>query len=274
MAKKRKKVGLVLSSGAIRGLAHVGVIKELVKAGIPIDYIAGTSIGAWVGACFASNQNTETLEDQTLGYRKKKFLAFLEPTLKGGLVKGKKMQKLLIEFLGDITFEDLHVPLTVVATDMIASSAYYMKQGPLIPALRASMSIPILFQPVEMNGTLLLDGGLTNPLPVQAVRDMGADIVIAVNVEERPIDLAVSKKDLKSVTFTGKHAFDIVRYHLVEHSREEADILIEPRFPVRGGIQNWKDYFLEGKDKEYMSAGARAVTPLIPKIQALLEGKK
>lgn len=209
-SEPRPKIGLVLPGGGAHGLAHIGVIKELERLNIPIDYISGTSMGALVGGLYASGLSSEEIEnfvshvdwDQTftddhsrhyLSFRRKQdqFHFFLKGELgygngrfrlPTGLVLGQQ-QALMLKGMtlpsSDIhRFDDLPTPFRAVATDAVSGEEVVLKQGDLSAALRASMSVPGIFAPVEIDGRKLVDGGVTNNTPIDVVRDMGADIVI------------------------------------------------------------------------------------------------
>jgi NTE family protein len=181
--KRRKKIGLALSGGAARGLAHVGVFDVLLQEGIAIDMIAGTSAGAVMGAIYASGQNANKMIEHALDSRWKQ-IPMIDPSFpKTGFIKGKKIMKLLSSFLGgDINFADLKIPFACVATDIDTGEEVVISSGSVPDALRASISIPGIFTLVKREGRYLVDGGLTTPVPVNVVRRMGADFVIAVNV--------------------------------------------------------------------------------------------
>jgi NTE family protein len=179
-----KKVGLALSGGAARGLAHVGVLRILQKEGIPIDMIAGTSAGAVAGAAYAWSLDTARMTREILDGRWRKTTPMLDPWFPtSGFIKGKKIKELIVEYLGgNIKFKDLKIPFACVATDIDTGEEVVIDSGSVPDALRASMSIPGIFRVVKHEGRYLVDGGLTTPLPVRVVRQMGADFVIAVNV--------------------------------------------------------------------------------------------
>ena len=181
--ESRKKVGLALGSGGVRGLAHIGVLKALLKHNIPIDYLAGSSIGAWVAAHFSLYGDIAKTEDFTVGKKKEKFLSFLEPNMSGGLVKGEKIEMLLDEWLGGSSFSDLKIPLKIVATNIISGQKVIFTEGKLATVVRASMAVPGLFKPVIINNQSLVDGGISDPVPVDLLRESGAEIIIAVNLD-------------------------------------------------------------------------------------------
>jgi len=176
------KVGLALGSGSARGWAHIGVIRALAEAGIRVDYVAGTSIGALVGAAYASGE-IDTLEEVVLQIDWKKIVYFFDVVLpKSGLIDGKKVSVFIGNNVKKINIEDLPFPFCAVSTDMNTGNEVAMQDGDIIEAVRASISVPGIFTPVKKNGTILVDGGLVNPVPVSVARKMGADFVIAVDL--------------------------------------------------------------------------------------------
>jgi NTE family protein len=184
VGKRKRRIGLALSGGAARGLAHIGVLDVLHKHGIPIDMIAGTSAGAIMGAIYAAHQDTDRLLEYALDPAWKKFSSMSDPTLeRTGFIKGKKIQKLLTGFIGgDLDFADLKIPLACVATDIDTGEEIIINSGKVMDAVRASISLPGIFTVVKREGRYLVDGGLTTPVPIHVTRDMGADFIIAVNV--------------------------------------------------------------------------------------------
>ncbi len=182
MVKKQKRVGLALGGGSARGWAHVGVIKALTEAGIPIHCIAGTSIGSLVGGFYASG-SLDNLERFAKEMKWNTVLRYLDVKIpRQGLLEGKKILKFLRETLKIKRVENLSIPYCAVATDLVTGEEIRIRKGNLVEAIRASISIPGLFDPIKKQGRWLVDGGLVNPVPVNAVRAMGADIVIAVDL--------------------------------------------------------------------------------------------
>ncbi|PHR27683.1 MAG: patatin [Desulfotalea sp.] len=184
--ESRKKVGLVLGSGASRGWAHIGVIRALEEEGVHIDYIAGCSVGAYVGAIYASG-SLESLETFLLEKDGKKIFSYFDVVFpKSGLLNGSKRVQELFSMHTDVkTFADLNIPLMMVATDLEQGKVVILKSGNILSALRATMSYPGLFEPVRMGGRWLVDGGLVDPVPVGMARAMGAEVVIAVDLNSR-----------------------------------------------------------------------------------------
>lgn len=191
-----KKTGLALGSGSARGWAHIGVIRALAKLGIRVDCVAGTSIGAMVGAAYASGK-IDVLEDIVLQLDWKQILYFFDIVFpRSGLIDGKKVADFIRNHLGEIDIENLRIPFSSVSTELATGNEVTISSGDIIEAVRASISIPGIFTPVRKNGMILVDGGLVNPVPVSTVREMGADFVIAVDLSHH----IVSKKGIKKTS--------------------------------------------------------------------------
>ena len=189
LKREKSKTGLALGSGAARGLAHIGVLKALKEQNISIDMIAGSSMGALVGACYARNGDMTDLEEVVLNLDWRQLAQLLDPNLVllfKGVIHGKKVKELLKTIIGDVKFKDLKIPLAVVATDVNTGEEVVIKTGSVIDAVRASISIPAIFMPVKLNSRFLIDGGIVNPVPVKVVKDMDATFVIACNVIHKP----------------------------------------------------------------------------------------
>lgn len=182
MVKMGKRIGVALGSGSARGWSHIGVLQSLQEAGIPIDVACGASIGALV----AGSQAAGFLEPLNRWVRKLSWshiVGFMDMTIpRSGLVEGEKITGYLRESLADPKIEELAIPFIAVATDLKTGKEVWLKEGSLIDAVRASISLPGIFTPYAWNGQWLVDGGLVNPVPVSACRALGADIVIAVNL--------------------------------------------------------------------------------------------
>lgn len=182
--KKQLKIGLALGGGAARGWSHIGVIRALKKAGIPIHCIAGTSIGALIGGVYASGK-LDALEELALNMNWKQVMSYLDIAyLKNGLLDGKKVKKLLSSNFTKKRIQDTSIPFIAVTTDLDKGKEVQLKSGNLVEAIRASISIPGILTPVKYKNHYLVDGGLINPVPVNVVRQMGADIVIAVDLNK------------------------------------------------------------------------------------------
>ncbi|KKQ40814.1 MAG: Patatin [Candidatus Magasanikbacteria bacterium GW2011_GWA2_37_8] len=259
-----KTIGLALGSGGLKGLAHVGVIKVLEKNKIKISHIAGTSMGALVGAYYALYQNAVDLEMVALGGKWDKFLSLLAPTFKLGFVKGEKVEKLLNIWFGNKEFKDTKIPLRIIATDLVTGKEVVFSKGKIADAVRASVSIPMFFQPVKNSTQLLVDGGLCQPVPVKAVRDAGAKFVVAVNLDNYQVNkwFKPNQASLASITI---RSFDIVRHYLGHCSSAAADMIVEPRFNDND-LTVWKKYFISNTGKDSVLEGERAMKKQIKKL--------
>jgi NTE family protein len=182
-----KKTGFALSGGAARGLAHIGVLKVLDQHGICPDIIAGTSIGAVIGALYASGLKALEIEKLALGLDFKRIFSLVEISLPlTGLIHGKRVVALLESILGQTTFDQLKCDYACVTTDIMTGQQVILRDGSLVEALRATISIPGIFTPVLIDDRYLVDGGLVNEVPVSACRALGAEYVIGVNVIPDP----------------------------------------------------------------------------------------
>jgi NTE family protein len=269
---RKKKVGLALSGGAARGIAHIGVLQVLREENVPVDAVAGTSAGAVMGAIFASGQDTRRMVEQALDASWKKMAPLIDPSFpRNGLIKGRKITRLLSEFIGgDITFSDLRIPFACVATDINTGEEIVIDKGSVLEALRASISIPGIFTVVKREGRHLVDGGLTTPVPVNVVRRMGADFVIAVNVNPH-VSTRLGKSGQERVkAHKDPNIFQVMvqsiyitTYSLAQGSLSNADIVIEPDLEHIGAA----DFH---KAAELIEQGQQAARRAVPEIKRRL----
>jgi NTE family protein len=187
----RPKVGLALSGGGPRGLAHIGVLKVLEREGFPVDFLAGTSMGGVIAAGYAAGLSPDLMEQEALRMGQwRNLIALMDRSLpRLGLFEGQKVQEYLAGHLGDITFDELRIPLALVAVDLETGEEVVLRSGRVVDAVRATISLPGVFAPFRLDGHLLVDGAVLNNLPADVVREMGADIVIAVDVGIKLEDL-------------------------------------------------------------------------------------
>ncbi len=180
---RRPKIGIALGSGVARGWAHLGILRGLKRHGIEPDVVAGTSIGALVGAAHLAGY-ADTLEAWARSLTKVRLVTYLDfHAATGGLIGGRRLVERMKRYLGDLRIEDLPAPFIAIATDLASGHEVWLREGLLVDALRASFSLPGLFQPVTApDGRWLVDGALVNPVPVSACRAMGAQVTIAVNL--------------------------------------------------------------------------------------------
>jgi len=180
--KQSKKVGLALGSGSSRGWAHIGVLEALEEHHIPVHYLAGSSIGAYVAAIYAGG-GLDSLKQFALSMDWRKVLTYVDVVFpKSGFLDGKKVAELYRMHTSSETFSDLDIPLVIVATDLNTGEQVLLDSGNLVEAIRASISVPGILTPYRYKDRWLVDGGLVEPTPVQVVRNMGADVVIAVDL--------------------------------------------------------------------------------------------
>jgi NTE family protein len=252
-------VGLALAGGFARGIAHIGVLRVLRQAGIPIDCIAGTSVGALIGASYCAGATLEDMEKIGASTAFSDFGRWTPSWL--GLATNQRMEKYFARFTAIKTFEELRTPLAVATTDINAGVSVYYSHGPIMPAIRASCAYPGLFLPIQYDGRTLVDGFLTSPVPVEGALLLGADIVIAVYLE------AGSLEQPRTFTDVLSRAFNIVQRHSDLAWRTQADIVIEP--DVKPFV--WDDF---SKTPEMVAAGETAALAALPQIRAALRREK
>ena len=181
-AGARPRIGLALGGGSARGWAHIGVLRELEARGIPVDVIAGTSIGAVVGACAAAGKLDE-LESFALGLNRRRVLGLMDISFAGSaLIGGARLSRKLARDIGGLSIEALPMPFAAVATELGSGREVCLAAGDLVEAVRASYAMPGVFEPVRVGGRWLFDGAMSNPVPVSVCRALGADVVIAVSL--------------------------------------------------------------------------------------------
>lgn len=265
-ASEKRKIGLVLGSGGARGLAHIGVLKRLDELGFKPDCVVGTSIGALVGAVYSAG-NLASLEAlvETLDWRGLAQL-FVEVKLLGaGLIKGDKVMTLLKQrdMIGVHLMKSLKVPFAAIATELYTEKSVALRDGNPVDAVRASIAVPGIFTPHRIGGRTFVDGGLTNPLPVEIAREMGAEVVIAVDVNlmrgkaaEAPEKPGVFDVLMRSIRLLENE----VTRHILERSAPE--VLIQPAV----GHYQLMD-FIEGRAG--IQAGYEAADAAVPELRRL-----
>lgn len=210
----KRRIGLALGSGMARGWAHIGVIRALRRLGFEFDIVTGCSIGALVGGLYLADK-LDVLEAWALSLNKLKIVRFLDLKIRsGGLIGGHRLVDEIRHYIGTLKVEDLPLPYAAVATDLVTGHEIWLQRGGLAEAMRASFSLPGVFPPVRHEGRWLLDGALVNPLPVSTCRALGADMVIAVNINADIIG-KVRRPGSDIPTAAG---FDLM--HLIESTKE------------------------------------------------------
>jgi NTE family protein len=257
--RERPRVGLALAGGFARGIAHLGVLRVLREAGIPIDCVAGTSVGALIAVGYCAGASLEDMAEVGATTSFTDFGRWTPSWL--GLATNQRMEKYLSRFTPVKTFEELKTPLAIAATDINAGVSVYYSHGEIAPPLRASCAYPGLFVPIQFEGRTLVDGFLTAPVPVEGTLLLGADVVIAVYLEAGNIEQPRTFTDVLS------RAFNIVQQHSDLTWRTQADLIIEP--DVKPFV--WDDFT---KTPEMIAAGEAAALAALPDIRALLRGEK
>jgi len=255
------KVGLALGGGGPKGLAHIGVIKVLLRHGVNFDIIAGTSIGALIGGAYTVLGSIEKVEEIALSTDMKDVLSVLfDPTLRLGLVKGKKVKKFIIEKIGDPLIENLKPKFYAVATDLNTGEPIVFEKGSFADAVRASISIPFVFQLVKYGNTFLADGGLSQNVPVEIIKRRGANVVIAVNLvgklSESFYGFLKSPVGLYKIA---DESINILQYNLSKENCRRADFVISPDVISVGWDSFWKP-------KDVIKEGEKAARKALPDI--------
>jgi NTE family protein len=253
-------IGLALGSGGARGLAHIGVIQVLEEHGISIDVVAGSSIGALVGALYGSGNDGEALHRIASDATLLKIMPLFDPSLRHGFLGGTKLERLIKKFVGGRRVEDCRIPLAVIATDLRSGEVVIFREGDLASVVRASISVPWVFRPVKVDGRLLADGGLSMPVPAEPVRDIGADVVIAVDLDwERPLSDRYDVQE-PGAREMGNTSLALLRRHLAAQDARYADVVVRPRF---GREVRWDGFLdpeeLVGRGQEAMAAEMTAL---------------
>jgi NTE family protein len=257
--RERPRVGLALAGGFARGIAHLGVLRVLREAGIPIDCVAGTSVGALIAVGYCAGASLDAMADVGAATSFTDFGRWTPSWL--GLATNQRMEKYLARYTPVKTFEELKTPLAIATTDINAGVSVFYSHGAIAPPLRASCAYPGLFVPIQFEGRTLVDGFLTAPVPVEGTLLLGADVVIAVYLEAGTVEQPRTFTDVLS------RAFNIVQRHSDLSWRTQADVIIEP--DVRTFV--WDDF---SKTPEMIAAGEAAALAALPQIRAVLRGEK
>ncbi len=219
---EKAKVALVLGAGSARGLAHIGVLQVLTEQKINFDFIVGSSMGAMIGSIYAAGTDLYLLEKMFDQMDSRLLLDVNMPKM--GFIGGEKVKTFLDLLTKRRTFSELNLPVYAIATDLISGKQVVLAEGPVTDAVRASISIPGIFKPVHKDGMVLVDGAVSDRLPLETARQFGADIIIAVDVSFGP-DKEVKIQNTLDVIMT---SLDIMQKQQFELIMPQADILIQP----------------------------------------------
>jgi len=217
---ERPKIGLALGSGAAKGYAHIGVLKVLEREGIPVDLITGSSIGSLIGALYASGMGIKMVEQLAREIKRRQWVDLTIP--KTGLIAGNKIEGIIKLLTKGKNFEELDIPLGVIVCDLTTKSSILINSGNVAEAVRASISIPGIFQPIKKDGHIIVDGGVLERVPARQARTMGADIVIGV---ELGFSGNIPIRNIYDVLI---QTFDVMGREIQKLKNYDADILITP----------------------------------------------
>lgn len=253
----RPVLGLALGGGFARGIAHLGVLRVLEENQIPIDLMAGTSIGALVGAAYAGGATLDELERQAIVTHFRDFGRWTISRM--GMATNERLEGFLRRFTQVTAFEEMRIPFGIVATDVVTGHTVCFTKGPVGPPLRASCAFPGLFIPVEHEGRMLVDGFLTEHVPTESLRHMGADVIVAVHLDPgQP-----AEKPKNTIEVIGR-SFSIIQEQTPPRWLRFADVILEP---VVKDI-HWDDF---QKTPELVAAGAAAARAALPEIKEALK---
>jgi NTE family protein len=257
----RPKIALVLGGGAARGFAHVGVIRALEQEKIPIDMIVGTSVGSLIGAIYANDVNSFELEWTAFTLGKDDLFDYgIFSAITGmGLAKGDKLEEFVRTKVSTANIENLKLPFAAVATDLNRGTRVVLDKGSVARAVRASSAIPGVFNPVEFQGRLLVDGGLMDNIPISVAREKGADIVIAVDISENVVNFNIT-----NIVDVVLQSVNIMFDENCKNKKKDADVLIAPAV----GDVGMMDFT---QKKRCMQAGIEATQKAMPEIKQKIE---
>ncbi len=285
------RVGLALGTGAALGHATIGVLKVFKREGIPIDMIAGTSMGSLIAGCYAAGYEPEEIEDMAVRIDKSwvyENLFWDLTVLRSGIFQGETLLRFIRTYLGSREFSDMDIPFACVAADIETGEEVVLKSGRVAESIRASCGLPIIFAPLHWNGRYLVDGGLVNPVPTRVLADLGADILIAVNLtmpagdrphggahaQKLPLKRAVSLESLRDAAtpqlLKNPHIIDVffnmiytMEYEVAQSRLEMAHVVLHP--DLKGF--SWTELH---RAREIIKAGERAAEEALPRIKALI----
>ena len=263
-APRKVRIGLALGGGAARGFAHIGVIKALEAQGIYPEIVVGTSAGSVVGAMYAAGNDGFALQKIAMDMDEATISDWALPLFSksSGVLKGEALQTYVNKAVKNVTMEKLKLKFGAVATDLNSGQPILFQRGNTGQAVRASSSVPSVFQPVRIGERSYVDGGLVAPVPVRFVREMGADFIIAVNIStQTDAQAAVSSVEVLLQTFA------IMGQRLNHYELKDADIVIQPSLPKMGG----NDF--NGRNLAIM-AGEQAAAAMMPQIKAKLQARQ
>ena len=260
--KRPPKVGLVLGGGAARGFAHIGVIQVLEEAGVRPSLVVGTSAGSLVAAFYASGKTGAQLQQIAESMEEATFADWTLPIFSRGMLRGEALARYVSTQVNGRLIENMPLPLGIVATDLNSGQGVLFRRGDAAMAVRASSAVPALFQPVKISGREYVDGGLVSPVPVRYARQMGAELIIAVDISSAPESNAAS--DTLEILL---QTFSIMSKSINSFELREADVVVRPSLVGVGS----SDF---GARRRAIQAGRVAMQALLPQLRAAINGQK
>ena len=257
--KKPLKIGLALGGGAARGFAHVGVIAVLEEAGLKPQLVVGTSAGSLVAAIYASGKTSAQLQQTALGMEEVAITDWMLPIFGKGMFRGEALGRYVNQLVGGRLIENMAIPLGIVATDLNSGQAVLFRRGDTGTAVRASSAVPAVFVPVKISGHEYVDGGLVSPVPVRFARQMGADIVVAVDISSPP-EGNQAEGTLQILLQT----FAIMGKSINQYELKDADVVVRPSLT---GLKS-ADFSAR---KQAIESGRAAMLAALPALRARLE---
>ena len=256
--KKIPKLGLALGGGAARGFAHIGVLQVLEEEGIKPSLVVGTSAGSVVASFYASGKTGQQLQWLADTMDESQFTDWANPFSGRGILRGEALGKYINSQLNGMKIEDMKLPLGIVATDLRTGDGILFRRGDVATAVRASSAVPSVFEPVQIAGKDYVDGGLVSPVPVRYARQMGADLVLAVDISSRPEDAKTT--DMLKVLL---QTFSIMGKSISQLELAQADVVVRPALPDIGSTEF-------SARKKSIEAGRAAMKQAMPQLRALL----
>ena len=254
--RKPAKIAVVLGAGAARGFSHIGVLKVLESHKVPIDIIVGTSAGSFVGSIYATGFNAFQLQTMAMSLQKDDVIDYMLPD--NGFIRGEKLEKFINKTVNRVPIENMRIPLRVVATDIRTVNEAVFATGNTGWAVRASCSVPGVFQPVQIGKNTYVDGGVVSPVAVNAARQAGADVVIAVDISAGFAG-SVPQGTIETIL----QAIDIMHARIAEIQLRNADVVIRPKIGYIGTADFEKRY-------EAILEGEKAASLAMPQIQQII----
>ena len=259
VVKRPLKIGLALGGGAARGFAHVGVIAVLEEAGLRPQVVVGTSAGSLVAAIYASGKTSAQLQQTALNMEEVAITDWMLPIVGRGMFRGDALARYVNDLVAGRLMENMAIPLGIVATDLNSGQAVLFRRGDTGTAVRASSAVPAVFVPVKINGREYVDGGLVSPVPVHFARQMGAELVIAVDISSPP-EANPAEGTLQILLQT----FAIMGKSINQHELKEADVVVRP------ALTGLKSADFSARQRA-IDAGRAAMLAALPALKAKLE---